>query len=187
MATMKPIMIDVRSVTEAVETVVSRRNKGESLGSAMTLVNDAIRTETLDLTSELEYAIGRLLDGKCGCTPVEKPDVVLTGTDGHTKFKLIALDRNESYCYDGKHYFGDDHTAGLVYVTEDGNSCQSTEYNLHKPEVWQWVQKHMQAGLDAHTAKTLVRRLLSELPSNKDWLDPELETALKNWSKEDES
>lgn len=39
-------------------------------------------------------------------------------------------------------------------------------------------------GLDSYAAKRLVKRLLNELPQNRDWLDPDLEMALKAWSKD---
>jgi hypothetical protein len=40
-------------------------------------------------------------------------------------------------------------TAGIVYVVKDSHGTQATEDHVDNDQLWDWIQKWMQKGMDA--------------------------------------
>lgn len=39
-------------------------------------------------------------------------------------------------------------TAGIVYVTKDGNGIRAEDQDVDNPQLWDWIQEWMQKGMN---------------------------------------
>lgn len=85
--------------------------------------------------------------GKIKASP-DKPALSFQ-RNGET-INLWVYDANQ-FCTVGQHksmHFGGDKRAGLVYETKQYGH-NATEYNIDRPGIWLWIQKHMEMGMRA--------------------------------------
>jgi hypothetical protein len=97
-----------------------------------------------DLICQLEYFIPKRIQGKESVC-LTKPDLQFKMKDGKV-IKFLALNRDESFKYDHKHYMGDHLTAGLVTQTLDMGMV-TDEVDLHNKGIWDYIQYWMMVGL----------------------------------------